>query len=90
MSLVSCNYCLVDCLICIVIDDFITDMEAFFFPLGTMSDSVIRIMVNAVDDEVLEGNQDIVFNILTDVLPGLYVTIVNNTIEIIDDEGEKN
>lgn len=93
MSKTSCNYCLVDCLICIVIEDFVVNMEEFLFSNGTlyMPGSAMSIMVNAVDNEVLEGNQDIVFNLITDVslLPGLSVTIVNDTIEIIDDEGDK-
>ena len=49
-----------------------------------------NIVVTAVDDLILEGNEDIVFDLLTDVstLPGLNVSITDDSITIIDDEGK--
>ena len=60
------------------------------FPASPMPSGEANIVVTAVDDLILEGNEDIVFDLLTDVstLPGLNVSITDDSITIIDDEGK--
>lgn len=77
--------------ICIFIvdSDFeISNDTIQFKPFPDLRPATIE--VNATDDEILEGEENIVFSLVSsDVLdlPGMNIVIVNDTISIVDDEG---
>lgn len=70
--------------------DFTISGDVLLFPVSIFNQVQI-IEVNATDDEILEGEENIVFSLFpSDVLdlPGLNINIVNDTISIVDDEGK--
>ena len=70
--------------------DFSLNITEFEFMLPFTVDDLALILVSALDDQILEGNEDIVFSLVMDsisTLPGLTVNIVNNNITIIDNQG---
>ena len=86
LSIYACSSILVD-------TDFSLNITEFEFMLPFTVDDLALILVSALDDQILEGNEDIIFSFVMDsisTLPGLTVNIVNNNITIIDDEGTLN
>ena len=69
-------------------EDFTASGTDFIFPPSSSPSTDITVMT--IDDEILEGNADIIFRLVTDItaLPGLIVNMINDTITIIDDEGD--
>ena len=70
------------------VDVLISSNSNLSFPNSTI-DQVQTIEVTAIDDKILEGEENIMFNLVPSEsleLPGLIINIVD-TISIIDDEG---